>query len=100
MVARAIVAVDDMFRHFRSRLGGKVFDDTVAGAPWTVAALGHRSMRCSSRRSMGSGWWRWWPGWPGCPPAFFFLRDFFPVGAEALRRGVIPPDGVAADWAA
>jgi len=35
----AVVAVDDMFRHFRSRLGGQVFDDPEADALFTVTAL-------------------------------------------------------------
>jgi len=39
LTTRAIVAVDDMFRHFRPRLGGKVFDDPDADALWTVAPL-------------------------------------------------------------
>ena len=35
----AVVAVDDMFRHFRSRLGGQVFDDPEADALFAITTL-------------------------------------------------------------
>jgi len=35
----AVVAVDHMFRHFRSRIGGQVFDDPEADALFAVTTL-------------------------------------------------------------